>query len=324
MPNCILRYCKNYSQKVKKSSDGVTFHKFPRPGHEKREQWIKFVQNDRSEETWLPSEHTSICSEHFREEDCYMTKTGRRYLKKYAVPVEKLHNSEDKQYMPSTSLLDVHISDSESIFDTPRKITLKKDLRKNIAAKKNLFKTNIKLKRQCRYLKSKNLKLTDIVKKLKSKFPVESVINDENKLEQEAAIVLVFMVVSLTENWKIPVGYFLVAGVKAETKATLIKMCLEKCHEAGVRIVSLTFDGYPCHVIKLVRNAFENKKIFFDENNKKVMKVKLATQLLSMSVAKALELCYDELKSSKFLDSADYTMKQVLIPTYLFTPNARN
>lgn len=41
-----------------------------------------------------------------------------------------------------------------------------------------------------------------------------------------ASQALVFMLVSLTENWKIPVGYFLIAGITAETKANLIKISL--------------------------------------------------------------------------------------------------
>ncbi|CAK1595386.1 unnamed protein product [Parnassius mnemosyne] len=190
MPNCILRYCKNYSKRTTKYSNGVTFHKFPRPGHEKREQWIKFVQTNRSEDTWLPSDHTCICSEHFREEDFYLTKTGRRYLTKSAVPFEKLSSEDNQHNISSTSFLNVEVSDSESIFDTPIQIQLKKDLRKNIAAKKKLLETNVKLRRQCRYLKLKNQQLTDIIKNLKSKIvKLESVIDNENKLSQDAAVV---------------------------------------------------------------------------------------------------------------------------------------
>lgn len=38
---------------------------------------------------------------------------------------------------------------------------------------------------------------------------------------------LVFMLVSLTENWKLPVGYFLIAGITAEIKTNLIITCLQ-------------------------------------------------------------------------------------------------
>lgn len=94
----------------------------------------------------------------------------------------------------------------------------------------------------------------------------------------------------------------------------------------------------PYHVIKLIRNTFEKKRLFFYEGGKKIrcqllinlnklqtkeglrfgnkitprhlhfrnqiIKVKLATQLLSKSVAKALLLCDQVLKSSQFFDSS--------------------
>lgn len=62
------------------------YSRFPRLGRVEREKWIKFVQNNRSEETWLPSDHTYVCSLHFHQEDKYTTKTGRHFLKKCAVP----------------------------------------------------------------------------------------------------------------------------------------------------------------------------------------------------------------------------------------------
>lgn len=167
---------------------------------------------------------------------------------------------------------------------------------------------------------------------------------------------------------------FLIAGINVEKKANLIKICLYKCHEVGVTVANLTFDGCatnlkaaetlgcqltdlnnikthfphpsksekvcifldPCHTIKLIRNTFERKRLIFEGNNGQIRwqllinlnklqkseglrfankstprhisfrnlitKVKLATQLLSMSVAKAITLCDDILKSSKFKD----------------------
>lgn len=191
-----------------------------------------------------------------------------------------------------------------------------------------------------------------------------------------ASQALVFMLVSVTENWKLPVGYFLISGITAETKANLITTCLHKCYDAGVTVVSMTFDGCPanlsaaeilgckltnpndlvthfphpstqekvcifldpCHVIKLIRNSFEKKRLLFDQDCKKIkwqllinlnklqmkdglrfankltprhvyfrnqiMKVRLATQLLSKSVAKALQLCDEDLKYTQFADSS--------------------
>lgn len=185
----------------------------------------------------------------------------------------------------------------------------------------------------------------------------------------------VFLLVALDENWKLPVGYFFVKGVSSETRAHLIISCITKSFESGVDVVAVTFDGCPanfstakllgcdlkdpkmlktsfkhpdcdmqvvvlfdpCHMIKLVRNTFESKRIIFNQNNKEIkwhllenlnnlqkdqglkfanklserhlkfrneiMKVKLATQLLSKSVANALELC-EQLSIPKFCETA--------------------
>lgn len=178
----------------------------------------------------------------------------------------------------------------------------------------------------------------------------------------EAKEALVFLATAINGSWKIPVGYFLVDGVTGSQRATLVKQCLELLHETGVHVTSLTFDGCPanismakdlgcsfesenlkshfehpvtqkplyifpdpCHMIKLVRNAFEANSIFLDELNQEVkwmllkqlnvvqedeklhlanklrrghiffknqkMKVRLASQLFSNSVADALSFC---------------------------------
>lgn len=185
----------------------------------------------------------------------------------------------------------------------------------------------------------------------------------------------VFIVVCMTENWKIPIAYFLVNGLAAETRASLLKTAISECHNVGVDIAAVTFDGcaaninaanilgcnlknpfclkttfkHPecdrevaiildaCHMIKLVRNSFEAKRLIFDESGNQirwqllvnlvklqkniglnfatkitprhihfrneVMKVKLATQVLSMSVANALILCNELITSSMFNDT---------------------
>lgn len=54
---------------------------------------------------------------------------------------------------------------------------------------------------------------------------------------------LVFLFVCLNGAWKIPVGYFLGNGIKADQKANLIQQCLCLLHETGVRVIALTCDG---------------------------------------------------------------------------------
>lgn len=192
-----------------------------------------------------------------------------------------------------------------------------------------------------------------------------------------ASQALVFLLVGINHRFKIPLGYFLINGITGEQKSNLIRMCLIKCFDAGVDVASLTFDGHstnftavellgcevkdakrlkptfkhphpnaqyevtcivdPSHVIKLVRNQFEAKKEFLDENDQliqwqfleqlnilqneegihlgnklskrhihfknQIMKVKLATQLLSTSVANALKICRQDLNLPFFQKS---------------------
>lgn len=118
----------------------------------------------------------------------------------------------------------------------------------------------------------------------------------------------VLMLVSLNDSFKLPLGYFLVNGFSAEQRCNVILMCLERCHEVGAEVVSLTFDGCPsnlaaakklgcnfddinnlithfkhpvtknpvvvildpCHMIKLVRNSMQSKKNFIDKDGNKI------------------------------------------------------
>lgn len=185
----------------------------------------------------------------------------------------------------------------------------------------------------------------------------------------------VLLLNGINDHFKLPLGYFLVHGLNAEQKVNLIKLCLIKCHDAGVKVASLTFDGHttnitamkllgckidnenelkttfkhpvdhsdvavfldPVHLFKLVRNHFESKKYILDENQEEIswnllcelnkiqeneglhianklsrrhimfrnniMKVKLASQVLSRSVAVALRFCREEGKLTAFKNS---------------------
>lgn len=198
-----------------------------------------------------------------------------------------------------------------------------------------------------------------------------------------------FMLVCLNEPWKIPLGYFLIHSLTGDQKANLIKMCLSKCEEVGIKVVALTFDAHTTnisamtllgcriedpknlkttfkhptadhdvavfldsnHMIKLVRNHFEGKKELIDLQKNKIkweyliklnelqekeglhianklsrkhlefrnciMKVKLASQLLSRSVSIALQYCREVLKLKEFEDS-EGTEKFILLFNNLF------
>lgn len=211
----------------------------------------------------------------------------------------------------------------------------------------------------------------------------------------KASEAYVFLLVSLNEPWKMPVAYFLIHGLAGDQKANIIKTVLNRCHEVGVDVVSLTFDGHSsnlaamkelgcrlddprqlkttfkhpsaehevavfldfCHMIKLIRNHFRSKEIFLHKYEQirwdhveklvemqeeiglhlanrltkrhiqfqnSIMNVKLATQLLSRSVSKALEFCRQELKLIDFADSAG-TEKFIMILNNAFDIfNSRN
>ena len=54
---------------------------------------------------------------------------------------------------------------------------------------------------------------------------------------------LTFMAVSINSNWKVPLGYFLIDSLAYSERANLVKMCLLKLNDIGVKSVSLTCDG---------------------------------------------------------------------------------
>lgn len=114
---------------------------------------------------------------------------------------------------------------------------------------------------------------------------------------------LVLMVVSINDGWKLPVGYFLIAGLGASERGNVVHQCLEKLHLVGATVSSITCDGAsanvstikhlgcnfeyetvessfphpvtkdpvcvmldPCHMLKLVRNCLGDKKCMLDQN----------------------------------------------------------
>lgn len=65
---------------------------------------------------------------------------------------------------------------------------------------------------------------------------------------QEATNALVFMAVSLNGHWKVPLGYFLVAGLSGGERANLLTKCLELVEQTGAKLFSITFDGAPANL----------------------------------------------------------------------------
>lgn len=77
------------------------------------------------------------------------------------------------------------------------------------------------------------------------------------KLAKEA---LVFMVTGVNEKFKIPIAYFLIAGLKANEKAALIRNTILLAGKSGIKIVGLVYDG-------LVTNMAVAKQLGANYNN---------------------------------------------------------
>ena len=50
---------------------------------------------------------------------------------------------------------------------------------------------------------------------------------------------LVFMVVSLNSSWKVPCGYFFIDDLSGKERANLVKVCIQRLHDIGIRVTHL-------------------------------------------------------------------------------------
>ncbi|XP_034834753.1 THAP domain-containing protein 1-like [Maniola hyperantus] len=111
MPSCVVKSCKNNSMDVRKDT-GVTFHKFPKDMSWKH-KWTKVVRECRSQESWVPSKFSVVCSVHFAEGDIYITQGGNRRITKNAVPKLKLYDKIPKkkkgEYIPPVETVSVSV-----------------------------------------------------------------------------------------------------------------------------------------------------------------------------------------------------------------------
>lgn len=131
---------------------------------------------------------------------------------------------------------------------------------------------------------------------------VEPPIGDTSDDAKEA---LVVMVVGLTGQWKMPIGYFFTRTMTARAQNQVVLQALELLHEANLQVVSVTMDGHAsnvamakmlgcnldptnldtsfvdpsskrkihiffdsCHMLKLVRNMLDSYGIIQSENGK--------------------------------------------------------
>ncbi|CAI6375887.1 unnamed protein product [Macrosiphum euphorbiae] len=122
----------------------------------------------------------------------------------------------------------------------------------------------------------------------------------------EAKNALVFIVVALNGYWKLPIGYFLIDSLNGKERANLLETAMSLLTEIKIKIYSITFDGAhvntamcthlgakftlnnpktfieykdtegkeqqmfifydPAHMLKLIRNTFQNKKVIKNKN----------------------------------------------------------
>ncbi|KAL4707593.1 hypothetical protein ACJJTC_001638 [Scirpophaga incertulas] len=193
---------------------------FVRPGHPKREEWIKVIQRDRSEDTWLPTKYSTVCSVHFKADDIYKTKCGKVFLKKSAIPRNTSIEDSDRNSQSSpTSLEKIQISDSQKVS----------------TAKAILSKKIINLKQQNKCIIKKKETLKSIVKKLKNKFGLS--INIENHILKK------------TETVEM---YFNTFQKLNKSKKTFK-------YSPNIRKFALTCNYYSPAAYKYVRHYFQNR-----------------------------------------------------------------
>ncbi|XP_041983745.1 zinc finger protein 23-like [Aricia agestis] len=86
---CCVENCTNDSNKINKFN-GITFHMFPKD-EKLRNVWIQAL----GIHDWEPKERSAICSEHFKQDAFYETKSGSRKLRNGAVPLPAMESNEE-------------------------------------------------------------------------------------------------------------------------------------------------------------------------------------------------------------------------------------
>lgn len=76
---------------------------------------------------------------------------------------------------------------------------------------------------------------------------------------------LVFMISGVTEDFKIPIGYFFASGLNADERAALTNEALIRLDEIGIEIVSITLDGLAANIAmcKLLGADFNEERAYF-------------------------------------------------------------
>ncbi|CAG5037615.1 unnamed protein product [Parnassius apollo] len=156
------------------------------------DRWTEKIRRNRNDSSWKPTKNTKICSLHFEDEVKYITKGGLCRLRKGAVPTKDLPvfsteeksddlSQEQNQPQPEASgcEMDKNVnlsasmtplsSELDSIFDSPKKASLRRQLRKKILLQQKHSRKIKTLKQKNRRLKKRNATLKNILVELRKK-----------------------------------------------------------------------------------------------------------------------------------------------------------
>ncbi|XP_053612169.1 THAP domain-containing protein 5-like [Plodia interpunctella] len=117
MTRCSVLECKNNSGTKNLLRSGISYHRFPRDPHIK-EKWI----NATGRIKWMPTKCSSICSEHFAENEILITEKGYRVIDPNAIPTKKImsYQVQDKVMASNSSKTNI-LEEPGSISEPPTK-----------------------------------------------------------------------------------------------------------------------------------------------------------------------------------------------------------
>lgn len=95
--SCCVPEC-NTPGYICENGKSITFHKLPLKNKELLDKWIAKMRRDPGQ-YFKVTDHTRICSRHFKDEDVHQTPSGRRRIKEGAVPTV-FHWRPDKSRRP--------------------------------------------------------------------------------------------------------------------------------------------------------------------------------------------------------------------------------
>ncbi|KAL0881283.1 hypothetical protein ABMA27_001167 [Loxostege sticticalis] len=127
----------------------------------------KIVRRNRNESSWKPTKNTKICSLHFEDKVKYITKGGLCKIRKNAVPTK---TNKNVNLSASITPLSSDSSDLDSIFDSPKEASLRRQLRKMMSLQEKHSREIKSLKQKNRRLKKRNATLKNILVDLRKKF----------------------------------------------------------------------------------------------------------------------------------------------------------